>query len=304
MPELDFEKGYDSEEWLRFAEEILSAEGFRRDVSRAGGTDHVVVFAGDDLVLKIYRPGRDGFERERTALEIALGRSSFSTPEIVAAGSRDGLRYLLLTRISGDEISRVEFLALDRSDQVAIVTGLAAGLCQLHELSSVDLGLPWNSFVEQQAETFIERQIRHGVNPKIIGQLPQYIEESLPIVPRGPCVFMHGDVHFGNMRFLSKGAGPIISGLFDFADSRTGWHEYDILAIGVLILQGERDLQREFLRAYGYANAEMDEEMRRRLMMLTMLYETADLRRYAMRLRPDAVELDLYDLERAIWSFV
>ncbi|MBK6723886.1 MAG: hypothetical protein IPG58_11680 [Acidobacteria bacterium] len=71
-----------------------------------------------------------------------------------------------------------------------------------------------------------------------------------------------------------------------------------------MILQGEGELQREFFRAYGYADNEMDEEMRRRLMTLTMLYETADLRRYALRLRPDAVDLDLYELEKAIWAFV
>jgi hypothetical protein len=92
--------------------------------------------------------------------------------------------------------------------------------------------------------------------------------------------------------------------LFDFADSRVGWHEYDILAICVLMIQGERELQREFFRAYGCADADMNEEMRRRLMMLTMLYETSDLRRYALRLRPDAVDLDIYELEKAIWAFV
>ena len=46
------------------------------------------------------------------------------------------------------------------------------------------------------------------------------------------------------------------------------------------------------------------EAMGRRLMMLTMLYETSDLRRYAQRLRPDAVDLNLDELEKAIWRFV
>jgi hypothetical protein len=70
------------------------------------------------------------------------------------------------------------------------------------------------------------------------------------------------------------------------------------------MIHGERELQREFFRACGYHDHEMDEEMRRRLMMLTMLYETSDLRRYAMRLRPEAVEYTLDELEREIWSFV
>lgn len=306
MPDIrDFEENFQNADWLRFAEAILDDFGYPvRKLQRVGGTDHVVVFVSDDHVLKIYRPERNCFERERTALEFAADRSRFATPEIVSSGNRDGLDHLLMTRIRGDEMSRPDFYELDRNAQVTIITELALGLSELHEHPPGGFEIDWREFVEERAKSFIERQIGHGVNAKIIEQLPAYIAETLPLVPRGPSVFLHGDVHFGNLRFDHKNGLPSVSGLFDFADSRVGWHEYDILAIGVLILQGERELQREFFRAYGYAEHEMNEEMRRRLMMLTMLYETSDLRRYAMRLRPDAIHLDLYELEKAIWAFV
>ena len=114
---------------------------------------------------------------------------------------------------------------------------------------------------------------------------------------------MHGDVHFGNLRLLRSGGEWQVSGLFDFADSRPGFHEYEFLAVGLLMMQGQREVQREFFKAYGYAENELDETMRKRLMMLTMLYETADLRRYAMRLKPEAVDFTLDELEREIWTF-
>lgn len=69
------------------------------------------------------------------------------------------------------------------------------------------------------------------------------------------------------------------------------------------MIQGQGELQREFFRAYGYAENEIDETLRRRLMLLTILYETADLRRYAVRLKPEAVNFTLDELERAIWNF-
>lgn len=306
MPKIiDFEEGFQSSEWARVAKSILDNLGFSfHELRRAGGTDHVVFFVGDGHVLKIYRPERNCFERERIALTFAAGRSRFTTPEIVFSGSLDGLDYLLMTRIRGDEMSRPDFYCLDPKVQISIITELATGLTKLHEHPPTGFEIDWSEFVEERAGSFIERQIGHGVNAKIIDQLPRYIDESLSLIPREPSVFMHGDVHFGNLRFEQEGGLLSVSGLFDFADSRVGWHEYDILAIGVLILQGERELQREFFRAYGYADSEMNEEMRRRLMMLTMLYETSDLRRYAMRLRPDAVDLDLYELEKAIWAFV
>lgn len=298
----DFESNYRAPEWFDAARAICEENGIADcELERAGGTDHVVFFVGEDLVLKVYRPERNCFERERRSLEFASGLTQFQTPKIVLSGKRDGLDHLLMTRIHGREMTRPEFLDRARDEQIAIVSQLATGLKRLHEHPPDGFVPDWAGFVEERASTFIERQIGHGVNSKIIEQLPRYIAESLPLIPLEPLVFLHGDVHFGNLRFDGRAS---VSGLFDFADSRVGWHEYDLLAIGVLILQGEGELQREFFRAYGFSDNEMDKEMRRRLMMLTMLYETADLRRYALRLSPDAVSLDLYELEKAIWAFV
>jgi aminoglycoside phosphotransferase (APT) family kinase protein len=306
VPEIaDFEKNFLSPEWSSIAESILETHGYSADnLRRAGGTDHIVFFFADELVLKIYRPERNCFERERTALEFAHGRTPFLTPEIIGVGEFEGLDYLIMTRIQGNEMTRPQFLSLDRKHQISIITELALGLTELHQHQPIGFVDDWSAFVEERAASFFDRQIAHGVNATIIDQLPEYIARSLPLVPRTPTVFMHADVHFGNLRFAGNDGAPVVSGLFDFADSRVGWHEYDVLAIGVLIIQGERELQREFLQVYGYSDTEMNDEMRRRLMMLTMLYETADLRRYALRLRPDAVDLDLYELEKAIWAFV
>jgi hypothetical protein len=67
--------------------------------------------------------------------------------------------------------------------------------------------------------------------------------------------------------------------------------------------QGKAPLQRAMLLAYGYRESDLDLELRSRLMLLTILYECSDLRKYALRLAPDAISLTLDELERAIWTF-
>jgi hypothetical protein len=62
-------------------------------------------------------------------------------------------------------------------------------------------------------------------------------------------------------------------------------------------------MQREFLLAYGYKESELDLNLRARLMLLTVLYECSDLRKYATRLRPEAVNFTLNELEAEIWTF-
>ncbi len=134
--------------------------------------------------------------------------------------------------------------------------------------------------------------------------MPDFIETNLKLLPKDfSQVFLHGDIHFGNLRFQKSNGNWRISGSFDFADSLCGFHEFDFVAIGLLMIQGQRDIQREFFKAYGYTENELDESFRKRLMLMTVLYECSDLRRYTLRLKPEAVNFSFEGLERAIWSF-
>lgn len=159
-----------------------------------------------------------------------------------------------MTQISGISITRVDWLKIPETEQILFAAKLAKGLRRIHELDANMFVSDWASFVENHIETFIERQIAHGVNQKILDALPTFIEENLKFIPKNPRqTFMHGDVHFGNLRLLKTTGGWKILGLFDFADSRVGFHEYDFLAVGVLMFQGQRRIQREFFKSYGYA---------------------------------------------------
>lgn len=300
-----FDENHGNPLWAEAAREVCGRHRLA-DVrlERAGGSEHIVFFVSDALVLKFYRPYRNCFERERKALETVGGRINLRVPEIVAIGQFEGFDYMLMTRLAGDLLTRGDWLKIPEKQQTEFIAKLAAGLRQIHETRFEDFSDNWAEFVADRAATFIERQIAHGVNPKIIDALPRYLEENLPLVPvQTETVFMHADVHFGNLSLVQTEKSLEIGGLFDFADSRRGFYEYDFLAVGVLMIQGQGALQREFFRAYGYAEHELDEAMQRRLMMLTMLYESADLRRYALRLKPEAVDFTLDELEKGIWSF-
>lgn len=302
----DFDANFSSGIWLDVAKEICQKHRISIDeIKRAGGSEHIVFFINDALVLKIYRPFRNCFERETNALSALSGKIIFKIPEIVQIGEFEGFRYVLMTRIGGELITRKDWLKVNEIAQTEFISKLAHGLRQIHEINPESFENNWAAFVNDRAETFIERQIAHGVNQVVLDALPAFIEENLKLIPKTePTVFMHADVHFGNLSLYNKNDKLEIGGLFDFADSRRGFFEYDFLAVGVLMIQGQSNLQREFFKSYGYAENELDEQMRKRLMMLTMLYETADLRRYAMRLKPEAVEYSLDELEKGIWSFV
>lgn len=301
----DFTFHFQSKIWFDAAKEICQRHRISfNEMKRADSSDHVVFLLDNSLVLKIYRPSRNCFERERKALEFVGGKIGLKTPEIIETGEFEGFEYLIQTQIQGELMTRPKWLELEEKEQIRFISKLAVHLKEIHQLNSDSFQCDWAEFVKDRVETFIERQIAHGVNQKIIEVLPKYIEENLKLVPLSPTTFLHSDVHFGNLRVFQEKGEWQISGLFDFADSRRAFYEYDFLAVGVLMMQGQREIQREFFKDYGYAEKDLDETMRRRLMMLTMLYESADLRRYALRLKPEAVDFTLEELERGIWSFV
>ena len=273
-------------------------------VSRDPAGESVILLGDDRYVLKIYRPWKRGYEREAAALERIGGSLPVPVPEIVAGGEFDGYKYLITTALPGRLVTRAEWHTLDRNTQFGLVSQLADLFRTLHDLDIDGPDFDWPAFVDANAAGAVERQRKEGGNPEWIESLPAYIDRNLPLVETAPPhVFLHGDVHFGNLRIIEENGRLKIAGLFDLADSLRGSHEYDFIAPGVLMFQGQGELQREFFRRYGYPDADINEEMRRRMMMLTILYEWSSLRRYAERLAPEAVNFTLEKLERAIWNF-
>jgi len=301
----EFQHHFRDEFWQEFARAICQRHNIAYDtVRRSEHGENIVFFVDERFVIKIYTPFRHGFTREKAALEFAQGKTSLRLPEITAAGEIEGFDYLVMTQLEGSLMTRDEWMKLETGQQISIVSELAAGLKELHSYAAEQIDFNWPAFIENQAATCLERQKAAGANPEWLESLPEYLEINLQLLPSDTApVFLHGDVHFGNLRFKQKEGKWQISGLFDLADSLAGFYEYEFVAPGVLMIQGQAKLQREFFRAYGYKENEIDCTLRRRLMLLTILYECSDLRKYALRLKPEAVNFTLDELEKAIWPF-
>jgi len=303
----EFQTHFHDPIWLEIAQAICSKHqvGFE-SIRRAEHGENIVIFIDDELILKIYTPKKNGYRRERNALEFIKGKVHLPTPDVVAAGSFEGFNYLIVDQMLGCAMRRDEWLNVERRLQILLLTQLAVGLKELHSIDASEIDFDWHEFIRIQTESVMDRQRAEGGNPEWLENLPGYLKTHLPLLPTRPVrsSFMHGDVHFGNLRINKEHNALKIAGMFDFADSLKGFHEYEFVAIGVLMIQGQGELQREFFRAYGYREDEINEELRRRLMLLTILYEHSSLRRYAERLGPESEKLSLEELEKAIWNFV
>jgi hygromycin-B 7''-O-kinase len=304
----DYKSYFNHDVW-RQAAAIICA---RHDISyaslrRSQQGENIIFFVDRRFVIKIFAPFRQCYAREKAALEFANGKLGIETPAILYAGEIEGWSYLVMTRIAGFPGREVWSEVAER-ERIEIVSRLGIALKSLHEhappLSDPALNRDWYGFIDRQAQTCVKRQRACGANPEWLESLPAYIAARLSFLP-AECdpVLLHGDVHLGNLLLTQENGCWKISGLLDFGDSLCGFHEYEFVAPGLLMVQGSRQLQRAFLRAYGYIESELDLSLRSRLMLLTVLYECSDLRKYAMRLTPEAINFTLNQLEAAIWTF-
>jgi hygromycin-B 7''-O-kinase len=303
----DYQLHFHDEVWQQAAATICERHGLSyRSLRRAPQGENIIFFIDETLVLKIFAPFRENYWREAAALVFAQGKLGIRTPELVHTGELEGWSYLVMTRLAG-HASREVWASTTRRDRFEIISRLGPALKELHAHEAplqTALDRDWRGFIERQARDSVRRQRACGANPEWLESLPAYIAARLELLEtRHRPVFLHGDVHAGNL-LLEEAAGRWrVAGLIDFGDSLCGFNEYEFVAPGVLMVQGDRELQRALLLAYGYTEAQLDAELRARLMLLTILYECSDLRKYALRLAPDASRLTLAELERAIWTF-
>lgn len=304
----DYARHFNDEVWREAAATICARHGLAyADLRRSPLGENIIFFVDSAFVIKIYAPFRAQFAREAAALRFAQGKTMIRTPEVVHAGELEGWPYLLMTCLAGQPAREV-WAGLAERERLEIVTQLGAALRELHShtapLSPPALNRDWHNFIEAKALETVERQRACGANPEWLESLPDYIANRLELLPpEFRPVLLQGDIHPGNILFNYEGGRWRITGLFDFGDSFCGFHEYEFVAPGVLMVQGRREEQRALLAAYGYAESQLDLSLRARLMLLTIFYECSDLHKYAVRLRPDAVNLTLDELERAIWTF-
>src|SRR5437867_6005122 len=214
----DFDRTFNDPVWIAIADDICRQHRIAfRNLRRAEHGENIVVLVDDAFVLKIYTPKKNGFERERNALEFARGKTSLPISKIVAEGEIEGFDYLITDHLPGRLMLRPEWLGLERSAQIGLLTQLAYGLKELHSHDASEIHFDWREFIEIQVESVLERQRAAGGNPEWLDSIPKYLETHLPLLPaRPPSVFMHGDVHFGNLQVTEDRARPVISGLYDF----------------------------------------------------------------------------------------
>jgi len=207
--------------------------------------ENIIFFVDETFIIKIFAPFRENYLRETAALEFVQGKLAIRTPELVHTGEVGTWAYLVMTQLEG-HASREVWANIQRRDRREIISDLGVAMSELHAHEAPlqsHLDRDWPGFIDRQAHQSVVRQRGCGSNTEWLNRLPAYIAERLTLLPatQKP-VFLHGDIHAGNLLLKEARGRWQIAGLVDFGDSLCGFHEYEFVAPGVLMVRGDREL--------------------------------------------------------------
>ncbi|WP_392538656.1 phosphotransferase family protein [Legionella sp. 227] len=268
---------------------------------------NIVFSYGDSHVIKIFPPFHQSqFESERLVLKHVAGKLSIKTPTVEYEGELLGWPYLIISKLEGTLLETL-WETMPHNNKLIILRELGELIREVHALPTDGLeaiDCYWPQFLEKQIAHCVEQHRTKGLSMPLLQQLPAYldsIKEALPEIKKP--VILTGE--YTPMNFLVQQVDGIwhISGLIDFGDAMLGLPEYDLLGPGAFLIQGDKQLLRTFLMAYGYLPNELTHMLSHQLTALMLLHQYSNLN-IQVRIPnwKDKVR-SLKDLENLVWGF-
>jgi hygromycin-B 7''-O-kinase len=114
-------------------------------------------------------------------------------------------------------------------------------------------------------------------------QLAGFLDEVAP--SSGPPVLLHTEIMRQHLLAAEGPAGTWrLSGLIDFEPAMRGEREYEFVAVGAFVAEGDAQVSDRTLTAYGYRRDQLGVDLRRRLLAWGILHRYSHLRWWMHRL--------------------
>jgi len=271
----------DTSQWLPVVRDIARSHGLPDTVSHvfATGTNIVVALDGR-LILKLFPPMlRSQFVSERASLSELRGKLSIPIPEIAAEGERDGWPYLVITRLSG-VLGSEAWPLLPEAQKERVLRQIGATIAEVQRVPPgplLDVEPRWAAFMRGQIAGCRARHERLGLSPKFLAGIDDLLRDAAELIPmNAPPVILTGEYIPENFLLAGDGGEWRLAGLIDFGDVMTGWVEYDLLGPSAFMAAGRVGRVKSLFEGFGYARADIDFALKRRLMALMMLHRASD----------------------------
>lgn len=274
-------------------------------LSLLGGTN-IVFSYGNKRIIKIFPPiHHSQFTSETLVMKHLSNQLTVATPAVEFEGVISGWPYIIMNRLDGVPLEGL-WEGLDHPNKIIIMRELGSLIREVHSLPTQGLeaiDCHWEDFIANQMTQCVAKHKSTNLPEVLLAQIPEYIKSMAGYLPtiKKP-VILTGE--YTPMNFIVKQKSGIwhIEGLIDFGDAMLGLPEYDLLGPGAFLIQGDKELLKEFLLAYGYAQEDRTDKLSHQLTLLMLLHKYSNLN---AQIRIDNWKekvSNLNDLEQLVWG--
>lgn len=298
--------------WAPYAKAALRLSGMpdEGEVRTHFPTTHVAALVNDEYLVKLHYEdwfGEDSFQTEREAYTL-LSRQELPIPQLLAEGALydNGWRwpFLVMTAMHGRSLRELNHDATPQ-DLERVARWLGATLKQLHAVPTHDgerisLEIYADMIQVRRQRCHRDHEQWRSLPERFVPQVRDYVWEASKLIDpeRETPVFLHGDLHDGNVFVDGEPGGFEPTGIVDFNDAYEGDPHYDLVAIHTKAFHADKGLLCEFLDAYGWSD--LGKQWPRRMMALTLAHDYDMIQPIAERIPDDVQTLD--DLARVLWD--
>ena len=296
----------DPPQWLPIALDIVRSHGLTCAAPHVFGTGTNVVMALDEeRILKIFPPFlRSQFVSERGSLAQLRGQLRIAIPEIVAEGERDGWPYLVITRLPGI-LGAQAWPSLPEQEKERVLAEVGETIAEVQRAPIGALARiepDWGTFMRGQIAGCRARHARLGLPQKFLDGFDQLLRDAEALIPLDrPPVILTGEYIPENLLLSRDGGGWHLAGLIDFGDVMTGWGEYDLLGPSAFMTAGMPRRVRSLFEGFGYSDADIGPDLKRRLMALMLLHRVSHPVRHICIEGWQEQAGDLFEFQDLIW---
>jgi len=265
-----------------------------------------IVFAhGKNRIIKIFPPvHKDHFTHEVLVMHQLYNKLSVNTPKIEFEGEIEGWPFIIMSRLDGTLLEGL-WEKIDHNNKMVLIREVGSLIREVHSLPTNGLEVidcHWEQFISKQKLQCLEHHRSMQLPEKLLQQIPKYLESmDLPKI-KNP-VILTGEYTPMNLLVSETSGIWYISGMIDFGDSVLGMPEYDLLGPGAFLIQGDKQLLKEFLKSYGYSTESMTPTLSRQFTILMLLHRYSNLN-VQVRIKDWKSNVNsMEDLENLVWGF-
>lgn len=297
----------DSSYWSSKMKGIIKKENLPEGcLARFSYGSNIVYSYNSELVIKLYPSYfKNQFDREVEVLKnIESYITIVETPRILSIGSYEGWNYLVMNELKGTLLIDLwDNLTMEEKKEFSIDLGKV--MREFHSIPSDifdRIDVDWSFFIKNQYLNMKANQKKFNLPQKLWDDLEEYVDESY--INFNPKLNMlTGEFTPFNLLFFRENNKWKLTGVIDFADSFLGDNEYDLLGPILFIFNGNKETTQSFLISYGYKQEELNDSLRKKLMIYAILHRFSNINYYVSRNTKASNCEGLEDLSNHLFNF-